>query len=207
MDPAQLLPEYGKALEVMEHFAGTLEYMSRWVWKSDQLIEYDDRMVFRCDSLPLVVDEAGGIDALPFSGVGQLVFPEYTQAFQFMHQLCRRDLQYRGFRDDRLRTFDLKMAALLRLHLSLDVLDEAEYEQKQQEWAEIRRPPYAKVSWSPEQQQALDTMQAALRIDDEDTKAQSRRWLYIAGAPGSGKSRVILEMAVFAAQNGIRTCT
>ena len=40
--------------------------------------------------------------------------------------------------------------------------------------------------------------------EDEHERMESRRWLYIRGAPGSGKSAVILESAIRLAKKGLR---
>ena len=56
----------------------------------------------------------------------------------------------------------------------------------------------------------LSLMKQAIAVDDEALKIAQQdarhRFLYIAGAPGSGKSKVIVEMAVHAASVGCRTC-
>ena len=41
---------------------------------------------------------------------------------------------------------------------------------------------------------------AGVSYEDEDTRVHSRRWLYIEGPPGSGKSAVLLEVAIWACQ-------
>ena len=50
---------------------------------------------------------------------------------------------------------------------------------------------------------ALDAISQCISHEDEGAKRASGRWLYVAGAPGSGKSAVILDTAIRAAKSGI----
>ncbi len=50
---------------------------------------------------------------------------------------------------------------------------------------------------------ALDAISQCISHEDEDAKRVSGRWLYVDGAPGSGKSAVILDAAIRAAKSGI----
>ena len=47
-------------------------------------------------------------------------------------------------------------------------------------------------------------MEQAVPHEDEDQKLASRRWLYIKGRPGSGKSALLLEMAFRCAKKSPR---
>jgi hypothetical protein len=82
--------------------------------------------------------------------------------------------------------------------------DEAEYELLRQEWAHMNRPKYRDLRWSPEQQTALSRISELLSIDDEHEKLLHRRWLYVDGPPGSGKSALILEAAIRAIKASMR---
>ena len=121
-----------------------------------------------------------------------------------MLQVAKRDLQYRGLRDDRLASFHYKQEANFLLHRRVrSAADPAEYEMLRQHWDEANRPKYVNKVWSEEQQEALDAISQGISHEDEEAKRASGRWLYIAGAPGSCKSAAILEAAIRAAKSGI----
>ena len=116
-----------------------------------------------------------------------------------------RDLKYRGFRDDRITTFTYRTEALFHLYQNVrDCQDEHEYALLRQRWDSVTRPSYQQRVWSEKQQEALDLVQEATSYDDEEAKSSSRRWLFIKGRPGSGKSLVLLEMAIRCAKKGLR---
>ena len=56
-------------------------------------------------SLPLLIDEVG--EPKPFGEyvANQSVFSTEAEAYSFLLELAARDLQYRGFRDDRVANF------------------------------------------------------------------------------------------------------
>ena len=68
----------------------------------------------------------------------------------------------------------------------------------------MNRPKYRDVHWSLKQAEVLQLIHDRIGIEDEAEKRDSRRWLYVKGAPGSGKSAVILEVALRCARAGIR---
>jgi len=114
-----------------------------------------------------------------------------------MLALATRDLQYRGMRDERLRSFSWKQKANFLLYRRVqNSVDAVEYEALRQEWDQVNRPAYSKKRWSDAQQEALDVARAGVSYDDEETRRASRRWMHAEGPPGSGKSAVLLEMAI-----------
>ena len=114
-----------------------------------------------------------------------------------MVSLAKRDLQYRGMRDDRLRSFALKQEANLLLYRKVKhCSDEHEYKMYQQAWDTVNRPRYRDLQWSDKQKEALRLIDAGVSYEDEETKRNSRRFLCIPGPPGSGKSAVLLEAAI-----------
>ena len=72
-----------------------------------------------------------------------------------------------------------------------------------QHWDRIHRPKYRVLDWSTQQQKVLNRIREGTSIDDEEAKQKSTRWSYVSGAPGSGKSALILEGAVAAAKAGL----
>ena len=157
---------------------------------------------FAISALPTVIDAGGEVQRLPGSGqVGESVFRTDLDAFGYMVSLAARDLQYRGFRDERVDSFRMKQSANFLLYRSVrECADFHEYECLRQSWDRINRPQRKQLSLSPEQQAALDRVKEGLSYEDEEARRQSKRWLYLKGPPGSGKSATLLEMLVWASQ-------
>ena len=107
------------------------------------------------------------------------------------------DLQYRGFRDERIGCFHHKQEAnfLLYRHVR-DCDSDAAYECLRQQWDAVNRPQYASKRWSPEQAAAIQAVREGVSYDDKEARRASDRWLYVPGPPGSGKSAVLLEAAM-----------
>ena len=82
--------------------------------------------------------------------------------------------------------------------------DDAEYEMLRQQWDTVNRTQYAPRSWSPKQEEVLGAVAYAVSLDDKEQKRLHKRCLFVSGGPGSGKSAVLLELAVRAAKGGIR---
>jgi hypothetical protein len=68
-------------------------------------------IVFSVESLPFTVDDEDGIVALAAYVDGAAVFSSDRHALDYLHRLAKRDLQYRGFRDDRFSSFCWKSEA------------------------------------------------------------------------------------------------
>ena len=191
-----ILPRVSRHLESMQNFAGVLEYLSSWRYAGDRCIKGDKDVLFRCDALPMIVSDCGRIESL----VGRedsLVFPNRTKAHSYLVLAMKRDLQYRGFRDDRLVSFELKMDANLVLQLRVErAADEIEYERLRQEWDHINRPKHRDLQWSKEQAQVLEIVREGISMEDEERRLSSRRWLFIKGNPGSGKTAILLALAL-----------
>ena len=49
---------------------------------------------------------------------------------------------------------------------------------------------YKPKEWHPKQQEALDRIRERTTIDDEEVKKTTKRFLYVKGRPGSGKTAV-----------------
>ena len=82
--------------------------------------------------------------------------------------------------------------------------DDAEYELLRQEWDCVNRPRHQRRQWSPRQEEALGAVAYAVSLDDEEQKRQHKRCLFLSGGPGSGKSAVLLEVAIRCAKAGLR---
>ena len=82
-------------------------------------------------------------------------------------------------------------------------VDEAEYHMLRHQWDCINRPQYVRRTWSPLQEEALGAVAFFVALDDEEAKRQHRRCLFVSGGPGSGKSAVLLEVAIRCAKSGL----
>ena len=82
--------------------------------------------------------------------------------------------------------------------------DDAEYELLRQEWDCVNRPRHQRRQWSPRQEEALGAVAYAVSLDDEEEKRQHKRSLFVSGGPGSGKSAVLLEVAIRCVKGGLR---
>ena len=122
------------------------------------------------------------------------VFDNERIAFEYMVRLAKQDLEYRGFREERVCCFGLKQEANFLLHRRIASCSDAEeLVMLQAMWNEVHRPKYRKLDWSQKQKEALETIRANVSFEDEESKQNSCRFMYIAGAPGSGKSAILLE--------------
>ena len=198
LESSQLLPSAFQHLESMVNFAGVLEYLMSWCWTLDPLIISSTRGAkFSTKALPFLIGDEGEILTLGEGIPDQPVFVTDALAYKYLLALGKRDLQYRGYRDDRIASFNYKQDANFLLYRRVrSCPDATEYEQLRQSWDVINRPKHLKCKWSPRQEQVLSTVRDGLSHEDEQSKKQSHRFLYVSGDPGSGKSRVLLETAI-----------
>ena len=132
---------------------------------------------------------------------GEKVFQSDRESFEYVLKLASSDVQYGGFREDRVLTFQLKQEANFLLFEKVRSCDDPHrYEAYRQAWELNNRPKLRDFQWSPEQKEAIDLIKAGLSHEDENERADSNRWLYVNGPPGSGKSAVLLHLAVWASQ-------
>ena len=205
---ARLLPS-GPHLTLMQHFVGVWQYLCTWCWVSEDLIR-TDHCTIRVDSLPILAASDGAIRCLrlPDSRDGDRVFLNDASAISYLVDLCVRDLEYRGHRDDRTQNFRLHVISRIHFHRMIQSCSPGEVEAIKAAWEEVNRPRYQQRQWGPEQQQALQRVDALLSVDDESVKRQQNdgdgRYVFLNGAPGSGKSAVLTEMALRACKKGIR---
>ena len=197
-----LLPKEAKYLESQINLVGVLEYMTSWVWSENEGVIDCAGGAFKMKALPLYVDELGnGCSNLGTPEAGKSVFQDDAAAFSYLLALASRDLEYRGFREDRVETFKLKHRAnfLLQSYVKRANNQHA-LESLRQQWDQLNRPKYEDKTWSAEQLDAINRAKAGVSHEDEHSRANSYRFLYISGPPGSGKSAVILYLAIWASQ-------
>ena len=202
-DPEQLVPG-DMHLGCMINFSGMIEYLGSWKWFCPGVVAAAGNVRFSVDALPLCISDTGDLISVGTYAEGQPVFASRRIAFEFAYRMASRDLQYRGFRDDRLATFFHKQEANLLLYERVFACaDSHEHELLQQSWDFINRPQHRDFQWGDKQQEVLDLVKERVSYDDEDQKQNSRRWLYIKGPPGSGKSALLLEVGIRCAKQGL----
>ena len=102
--PQDLLPR-GRHLTSMQNFAGMLEYLRSWVWRAEGIVESSGGCLVSTGSLPFLIDDAGQPLHLGEYVAGRSVFTTEAEAYNYILDIAARDLQYRGFRDDRVANF------------------------------------------------------------------------------------------------------
>ena len=195
---ANLIPVHYHHLVSMQNFVGAIEYLCSWKWSSEvDVIHAAGDCSFRITALPLVVDDEGLIKRIGEYVSGEAVFASDKHAFVYLMLLAKRDVQYRGMRDDRISCFHWKLdASFLLYHRVRHCPDDIEYKCMRQSWDTLNRAKYSAMKWSGRQAEALQCIRDGVSHEDEELRAQSFRWLFIQGAPGSGKSAVLLEAAI-----------
>ena len=188
-DAAHILPKHKRHLTCMQNFVGMIEYLMSWKWTGSDRVSAAGGMLFSLKALPFRVTDTGEIDVLvPRSTDDCTVFPSDRLAFEWLFHFAVRDLQYRGFRDERLASFRQKQEANFLLYRRVErCTDDHEYEMLRQSWDTLNRPKYANRVWSEKQQEAIDAVLNAVRQSDENLKQSMDPFLFIKGPPGSGK--------------------
>ena len=199
-----ILPKEYQHLDCMKNWAGMLEYLCTWKWQDVDVISGGSGILFRVCALPLLVEDGGEVQGVGRYSEGMSVFGSDRDAYEYLVRLARRDLQYRGFRDERVICFEYKSEANFLLYRRVRAAsDEHEYKMLRQSWDGVNRPKYAGKRWSGAQEEALALVEAAVSHEDEETLQKSRRFLYVQGLPGSGKSAILLEAAIRLARKGL----
>jgi hypothetical protein len=87
----------------MQNFVGMLEYLMTWTWAEEKTTaRTSGGLLFRIAALPLLVDQRGDLVSLATGyEPGKSVFVSDKEAFEYLMSLAKRDLQYRGMRDER----------------------------------------------------------------------------------------------------------
>ena len=191
-----LVPCEYQHLVSMQNFVGMLEYLGTWRWgDSVGIITTAKGFSFSIGALPFLIDDEGRIQKVGEYVAGESVFASDAKAFAYMLALTKRDLQYRGIRDDRLRSFEFKQQANFLLYRKVQACPDAhEYERLRQHWDTVNRRKYREFEWSPEQSEALRLIAEGVSHEDEEAKADSLRWLFLQGCPGAAKPQHYLRL-------------
>ena len=89
----------------MINFAGTLEYLSSWKWHAEGVLRSSSGCLVPAESLPLLINDEAMPQPLGEYAPGGAVFATETDAYNYFLGIICRDLQYRGYRDDRVANF------------------------------------------------------------------------------------------------------
>ena len=180
---ADLLLRQYQYLDSMQNFVGIIEYLMTWEWATPlpgdegditvyARVPRDDGTLlqFRIAALPFLIDNEGAKVAVGTAVIpGNAVFSSDKHALQYLVQIAKRDLQYRGMRDDRISSFAIKQEANFLLYQLVRKCDNAaEYESLRQRWDNVNRPQYRQLSWSKEQAEAIDTVKQGVSHEDWD---------------------------------------
>ena len=114
-----------------------------------------------------------------FLRVSQATRP-YLQSY--IMALAQRDLQYRGFRDHRVLSFEYKQEALYLLFGRVRrCADDHEFELYRQSWDSLEYASYQPKDWHPKQKEVLARIKERTTIDDEEVKKTSTRFFVCEG--------------------------
>ena len=128
--------------------------------------------------MPLLLTEENEVWDLGQGEPADSVFTSERAAFVCITALAKRDLQYRGFRDERVPSFQYKQEALYLLFGRVRrCTDDHEFEMYRQSWDSLVYASYKPKEWHPKQQEALDRIRERTTIDDEEVKKTTRRFL------------------------------
>ena len=114
-------------------------------------------------------------------------------------EAIKPDLQLRGLKEHRVRTFDarIRSCALLLEAVQRNQEDPAA-------WSARRIFQRPQRVWSQQQQAVLEAVEAGTSVVDANDVRRAGRLLQVSGGPGSGKTEVILEAAIQAAASGCK---
>ena len=103
-------------------------------------------------SAPLLLTEDNEVWDLRQGQPSDAVFTSERAAFVYIMALAKRDLQYRGFCDDRVLSFEYKQEALYLLFGRVRrCTDDHEFEMYRQSWDTLAYSSYTLKQWHPKQ--------------------------------------------------------
>ena len=94
--------------------------------------------VFDEGALPWYAGEGGHLERVGVYSQGAHVFPDDASAFEYLLRIAKRDLEYRGMREDRVRCFEYKQRANFLLNRLVSACtDETTMEMYRQSWGRV----------------------------------------------------------------------
>ena len=82
-----------------------LEYLCSWVWRAEGVVESSSGCLVSTGSLPFRISDTGEPQPLGEYVAGRSVFATEAESYNYILEIAARDLQYRGYRDDRVANF------------------------------------------------------------------------------------------------------
>ena len=89
----------------------TNAYCGSWRWRTHDHISTRNGCRFARDALPFRISDTGDILQVAQYGMNEILFESTPAAFAYLVDVAKRDLQYRGMRDDRIACFVWKQDA------------------------------------------------------------------------------------------------
>ena len=130
------------------------------------------------------------LDQFQLDGADSRVYnPDITKLFRSIEP----ELTVRGLNGDRIATFKAKVEATNLLLLQI-----RDGKEDPEAWSARKLPGFPARQWSPEQQQVLDFVKHALRVEDAAEATRQCRLLHVSGSPGTGKTEVVIAAAELA---------
>ena len=197
-----ILPKDCQHLVCMENFAGMLEYL--YLGYGSTKAQFGQRRC-RVQYKGPATDHRARRQYHPCCSVRRraAVFQNSRLAYQYLMHIARSDLKYRGFRDDRMASFEYKQEANFLLYQRVLTADVHEYELLRQSWDTTTDRSILAGNGATSRPKHCDSSKWAYRTMTKTSSAtEDARWMYIQGPPGSGKTLVLLEMAIRCARKG-----
>ena len=94
----------------MINFAGTLEYLSSWKWHVEGVLRSSSGCLVSSEALPLLINDEAMPQRLGEYAPGGAVFATETDSYKYILEVACRDLQYRGYREDRVSNFSYEIS-------------------------------------------------------------------------------------------------
>ena len=182
----------------------------RWAFNGDKPFLTDGcGASYAVDAFPLWFDGEPAISGRRLFALPDGAF-HHSAAYEYLHRCMQRDLALR-VGPERCETFGyrLKAVSLLHSHIYGAIHEDGGARRRATvaEWQALRPVHLTPRDWSQEQKAGLDAIAAGVNISDENALVHAavngRRFLYISGEPGSGKSEMLIHAAVAAAEQGI----
>lgn len=146
---------------------------------------------------------ADGSDRMPVNAkflYSALQHPHFNNDVDKLFRNIDDDLQTRGLSDSRRITFKMRLRAGKML---LDRTGDGEGQIPAYLWSMRRPSGMPERTWSPEQAEVLRIVSGGLDTDDFNMRAASRR-VVVTGGPGTGKTEVMMQVALDADRSGCK---
>ena len=187
-------------MEYTQFYRSTMEYLCRLRWESQDIINMGQQR-YKRTAFPKGLPD--------FTAAGRPVFEDntirsaITEAADYLEFVIRLDLM-RRVGPSRRKTFAQRIKAIRLLHNHATTSENPAA--MAELWNRKRATQLQPRQWSPQQQAIINTVEGLLLLADEDLVINSQRQLFIEGEPGTGKSEVMVHLALCLAPWGLCVC-